>query len=141
MLNRYSAVSISSCSSSLVSKSNSNVAIFALLNSFATYWFLGLNLLLPLPCANNTIPLAPEGTVKLPSTTTPPTGILTSVSCESCRHHPCWFFMTFLFVLFEQLDYFFVGCLAQNPRRIVLWPGNTQECRGIRLGLLVFLAL
>ncbi|HXX96328.1 MAG TPA: hypothetical protein VEL11_04320, partial [Candidatus Bathyarchaeia archaeon] len=45
-----------------------------------TYLLRGLCLLLPLPCANNTIPLHSLGTARLPSRVTLPAATLTDFS-------------------------------------------------------------
>jgi hypothetical protein len=50
----------------------------------ATYLFLGLCLLLPLPCAKTTIPSAASGSVSVPSREKGPTGICTICSGKVC---------------------------------------------------------
>ena len=61
-----------SISSSLVSRSKRSVPSPASLSWLATNLFLGLCLLLPLPCTKITVPVAFAGTVRWPSRTIDP---------------------------------------------------------------------
>ena len=67
---RTRAVSMSSRSSSAVSKSISSVASPASRSTCATCLFRGLCRLLPLPCTKSTMPVALSGIVRLPSSST-----------------------------------------------------------------------
>ena len=70
-------------SSAGVSKSNSRVASPARLSTSATYRLRGLCLLLPLPCANTTMPLGFSGIVRCPATVTGSGATRTSSSRSS----------------------------------------------------------
>src|SRR5439155_14976799 len=81
MLNRSAAVYISSASSGCVSRSNSSVASPPSFKTRATNVLRGLWRLLPLPCANTTMPLAFSGILSVPSSLTPPV----SMRISRCR--------------------------------------------------------
>ena len=72
-----------SSSSSEVSKSNSKVPKPASFSCSATWRLRGLCLLLPLPCTNTTMPVAPAGTVRCPASVTP------AASTCTCSSRPC----------------------------------------------------
>jgi hypothetical protein len=75
MLKRRERGYRSSSSSAAVNKSKSSVATAESCSFCATYLFRRLKRLLPLPCANNTSPMAPSGKINSPSRRTPPEGM------------------------------------------------------------------
>src|SRR5579883_2272187 len=74
---RRCAVRSSTSSSEAVSRSISSVPRPRSRSAPATYRLRGLKRLLPLPCAKSTMPRAPGGTARSPSSTTPPAGTRT----------------------------------------------------------------